>query len=296
MRKSKFIALLLAVTMLVLSLGGASVAAAPYDATQPGIIPANEWTIISVHHWVVRGETLDSIAAFYGTTPEEIIFKNSEYFRDLAMRNRTTGVNVQLEHGVRLFIYHMARVVRYVQRGDTLAGLAGGDLQFGSFTLRTTQEDIINQNPEWFRNLAALNATRNTAHTLEESYGIWNVAANTPVANSVHGMNFSANRIFGTPLVISVPVHVVPCLLLIEPFYYRERHSYMENLGEWQGNPDMTNFNPWQVSRPNTMPTNFALQVTTGWLRLIGFPSERLIVSNYAIPGLYHRTVNYWGR
>jgi hypothetical protein len=294
MRKSKFIALLLAVTMLVLSLGGASVAAAPYDATQPGQIPADDWTIISVHHWVVRGETLQGIANFYGTTTDEIIFKNQEYFRDLDMRNRTTGVNVQLEHGVRLFIYHMARVVRYVQRGDTLAGLAGGDLQYGSFTLRTTQEDIINQNPEWFRNLAALNTTRNTAHTLEESYGIWNVGANTPVANGVHGMNFLANRQFGTPLVISVPVHAIGSIT--EPFYNRERWSYMENLGEWQGNPDLTNFNPWQVPIRNTMPTNFVLQVQVGWLRLVGYPAERMLVSNYGIPGLYQRTVNYWGR
>jgi hypothetical protein len=296
MRKSKFIALLLAVTMLVLSLGGASVAAAaaPFNATQPGLIPDDEWALISVYHWVVRGETLAGIANRYGTTVEEIIFKNQEYFTDLTMRNITTGVNVQLEHGVRLFIYHMARVVHYVQRGDTLAGLANGDLRWGLFTLRTTEQDIINQNPQWFRNLADLNKTRDTAHTLEESYGIWDTVNNTPVYNGEHRMNFLNNQRFGTPLVIAVPVHAVPDPILGSE-YLRERWTYMANQGEREGNPNLTNFTPWQVPFRNAMPTNEYLQVSSGWLYLIGFRPEIMRVTNYAIPGWWQRTVTWWG-
>jgi len=189
MKKTKLISLLLAVTMMILF--SVPVVTANYDPTQPIDPPADVWTISGVYHWVVRGESLDDIAEFYGTYPEEIILKNPEYFADLARRNRTTGLNVRLEHGVRLFIYHMATVVHYVQRGDTLEDFAlNGYFTRGLFVLRTTTADIIRQNQNWFNNLAALNATRGTNHTLEESYAMWSVPNNTTIPyNNPFGMD-----------------------------------------------------------------------------------------------------------
>ena len=277
MRKTKLIALLLVVSMMILS--GMSVSA-NYDPTikNDGGIPLNEWTVEAVYHWVVRGETLQGIADFYGTNIDEIKFYNSAYFDDLANRNKTTGLNIQLEHGVRLFIYHMVTVCHYVQRGDTLNGLANGDLKYGSFTLRTTKEAIIRENQTWFNDLADLNKTRGTEHELEESYAIWNIDP----PNNFAGIMFDANGPAGNPLYISVPVQIRVDLL--EPLYRRETYTFMANNGEKVGNPALTQAQ--QIPFPNTFFTNDLLPDNTGWTRTIGMP-QNLRLGNYKISGIY---------
>ncbi|MCL2004087.1 MAG: S-layer homology domain-containing protein [Oscillospiraceae bacterium] len=65
----------------------------------------DQWLVPWVEHWVVRGDTLQSIADSYGTTIDNIKRDNANYFADLDVRNSMTGLNIQVEHGVCLKIY-----------------------------------------------------------------------------------------------------------------------------------------------------------------------------------------------
>jgi len=69
------------------------------------------WSVFRLYHWVVRGDTLFSIANIWGTTEENIRLnpKNRAYFEDLALRNVTYGTNIQLEPGVKLHIFDTLR-------------------------------------------------------------------------------------------------------------------------------------------------------------------------------------------
>lgn len=304
MKKTKLIALIL---VLVMTLGSMSVFAQydPVTIRAHGGPPEDQWTVVALYHWVVRGETLRSIAIQYGTSPAEIRVKNPEYFADLANRNTTTGLDIKLEHGVRLFIYHLVRVRHYVQRPETLDVLANGYLTRGSFALITTPALIRNENPRWFANLNALNTTRSSDNPLEESHDIFADYSDfagvelwwsepTKVIN-VDG-NDTIYRYAGSPLYISVPVNAVSDPT--EPAYIRERYSYIANLGEWQGNPDMlyTNpakTNPWQIPFANTLPTNNALPTDnngnpmTGLERAIYGYLQNMRLTRYQIPGVY---------
>ena len=278
MKKTKLIALLLVVSMMALAIIPVS---ATYDPTirAVGNIPDDVWYIAPIYHWVVRGETLQGIADRYGTNTDELRFYNYEYFTDLANRNKTTGVDVQLEHGVRLFIYHMVTVKHYVRRDDTLWNLANGRLQNGSFTLKTTIPAIKAQNANWFASLDRLNDTRNSGapHELEESYDMWNVwyeyfdedrypTTEYEALKAIDEKRLESPTMAGAPLYISVPVQISPG----EDEYVREVWTYIANKGESEGNPalalepsytaskwsDFSYYNGFQVPFPNTFPTN----------------------------------------
>ncbi|MCL1792459.1 MAG: LysM peptidoglycan-binding domain-containing protein [Oscillospiraceae bacterium] len=110
-------------------------------------IPPDQWTVYTIYHWVVRGDTLPDIAKQYGTTVDLIVENNWDYFKDLELRNKTTTLNIQLENGVRLKIYDVITVTHYVRRGDTLNDLAYGGLKLYSWWYHeATQEIILNQN------------------------------------------------------------------------------------------------------------------------------------------------------
>jgi len=185
---------------------------------------ADTWFVESIFHWVIRGDTLESIAYRYGTTVDYIKAYNEAYFRDLAYRNRTTGLNVQLEHGIRLYIYDMVTVRHYVVRGDTLEILAGGALQWGGykdatgrwvdrFVLKTTVAAIKEQNANFFNNLALLNKTEAAAKPLMESDNILTYYADwiDPYYNDDGKATYNGLGL-GLPLFISVPVKVTPLL------------------------------------------------------------------------------------
>lgn len=284
MKKTKFIALVLVIFILTLSIIPVSANYDPTIRTTAGI-PGDTWTVAGVYHWVVRGETLDSIAAQYGTNVDEIRFYNSEYFNDLANRNTTTGLNIQLEHGVRLFIYHMVTVCHYVQRGDTLSDFANGYFVRGTFTLMTTTDAIVRQNQAWFNDVASLNATRGTNHELEESYTIWNVRYGhlTDGDGRSAFVNDPTVEYAGIPLYISVPVQIRQDVLA--PSYLRETYTYQRNNNEKVGSAGISQQE--QIPFPNTLFTNNLLPAATGWTRAIGFPSQNLRLGNYRIPGFY---------
>ena len=326
MKKTKLIALLLVVSMMVLAIIPVS---ATYDPTirPAGGIPKDEWTVSAVYHWVVRGETLQGIADRYGTNIDELHFNNYEYFTDLANRNKTTGVDVQLEHGVRLFIYHLVTVKHYVQRSDTLWELANGRLQWGSFTLRTTMAAIKTQNANWFASLDRLNQTRNSgaAHELEESYDMWNVwyewfdEEGAITQQDLDSFRIEGPTMAGAPLYISVPVQIKHDET--EEEYLRETWTYIANLGESQGNPelkrefpnsfsayiawnenDLSYYDGFQIPFQNTLPTNDLLPrysinhpdpdlagkyFAGDWLRAIHGYKQNLYLGNYKIPGWY---------
>jgi hypothetical protein len=185
--------------------------------------PEDIWTFTRVFHWVVRGETLDEIAKFYGTVPEAIIDNNKNYFNDLALRNKTLYgdkeiAKMTLENGVRLFIYDLLTVKHYVVRGDTLNNLsgqykaAGGTLalydDFGKeiFRIKTTVAAIKNENAAWFRNLDLLSITEGRNISLTESNNIFAYYSGLLI-NGVRS-NWDAWDVNGSPLYISVPVEV----------------------------------------------------------------------------------------
>jgi len=200
--KKTFLSLLLAVIMTFAA--GTSVFAT-YD--QDRGLPPNDiiWDVFEVYHWVVRGDTLQSIANHWGTTVEWIKFWNSDYFRDLELRNKTYGINIQLEPGVRLFIYHMARAQVHVVRGDTLNSIASGKLVTADgYVMRTTPRMLRAQNPVWFNHLDRINTTQNTDFDLIESFAVPDVAEWRPYYTSF----LNTYDDFGSRLVITLPVIV----------------------------------------------------------------------------------------
>jgi hypothetical protein len=305
MKTRKLTALLLAVLMLT------SVVMPVYaanDPTTPGPIPATDWTLVEVNHWVVRGETLQGIADRYGTRISELRLNNRDYFEDLRRRNKTNGVDIELEHGVKLFIYHMVRATHYVRRGDTLWGLANGDLKLiadngrdVAFTIMTTQNAIRNENRAWFASLAALNATRGSDHDLNESYDFWNVSHNYLGTND----NVLLPGPYGAPLVISVPVQLHRRRLTDnnpETNYMRfnvtmkrEKFTFMRNYSERTGNPELIGVdadNPGltgaQIPFENTMPTNSLMPRNNGWTRAIGYAPREVNITPLAnVPGYF---------
>ena len=287
MKTRRIIGLLLAVIMLV---AVAVPVSANYDPSivSPADIPANTWTLVELNHWVTRGETLEDIAARYGTRVSEIKLHNQNYFSDLANRNKTTGLDIQIEHGVKLLIYNMVRVVRYVQRGDTLESLAGGSLRRGDFRLLTTPAAIIRENQAWFDDLQRLNATRSTDHPLEESYAIFDIT-HAGFENGFHGQFAVPPTLAGSPLVITVPVQLSSSGTKMQ--YIRESFHYMANDGEIVGNPALLPGNQSQITFPNTMPTNNfpTFTATSRWFRAI-LGDRNASPINYKIPGLYGST------
>jgi len=314
MRKTKLITLLLAITMLLMCIP----VSAAYDPTTGGTapvvsgIPADEWILSTVYHWVVRGETLGGIAARYGTNIDEIKFYNSEYFEDLDKRNTTLGIDRELEHGVRLKMYDQVTVIHYVQRGETLGEFANGYFVNGSFTIYTTKDAIRAENYNWFNSLAKLNETRNNpGHELEESYDFWNIWHVPYYGEDTLAASFSTQ--WGTPLWITVPVQLknsgrdADPLLPILPvwgtsvngkatdWYDRERHYYMANNGEKFGNPGIIEptissigyVTGPQVPFPNYLPTNELLPANTGWTRAIYGIVTNPWAMNYKILGFY---------
>ena len=256
MRKTKLIALLLVITMILLSVP----VSATYNPTTgnllPDVIPADVWTLSTVFHWVVRGETLKDIAIRYGTNIEEIKFYNSEYFADLANRNTTKQINIELEHGVRLKIYDQVTVKHYVRRGETLFDFTNGYFVNGSFELFTTKESIINQNKSWFDSLAKLNVTRNNpGHELEESYDFWDIFHNPYYADdggiegiTVYGYvnltdseawNWGWSDNYGTPLYITVPVQLAQSGTIADPLLPLpdfDEATHLRTSVKWSGN------------------------------------------------------------
>jgi len=185
--------------------------------------PQDVWSITRVYHWVVRGENLDAIAAAYGTIPQAIVDNNANYFNDLALRNWTrytdkVDANMELENGVRLFIYDLLTVRHYVVRGDTLNDLAGENVAAGGtlalyddfgveiFRMKTTVKAIRNENADWFRNLDLLNVTQDEYIPLMESNNIFAYYSGL-VINQVPS-NWDSWDINGSPLYITVPVQV----------------------------------------------------------------------------------------
>jgi len=185
--------------------------------------PEDIWYLTRVFHWVVRGESLDSIAKAYGTVPEAIRNNNENYFNDLALRNETRYGNrdhlkAELENGVRLFIYDLLTVKHYVVRGDTLNDLAGQYKAAGGtlvllddsgneiFRMKTTVAAIRNENADWFRNLDLLIITENKYVPLKESNNIFAYYSGL-VINSLPS-NWDAWDVSGSPLYISVPVEI----------------------------------------------------------------------------------------
>jgi len=174
-------------------------------------VPADEWVVSTVYHWVVRGDTLAGIAAAYGTYVDLIIENNWDYFGDLGLRNQTyygnraAAAGIELEHGVRLKIYDVITVRHYVVRGDTLNDLANGKLWWFNFQLFTTVDAIRNENAGWFRNLDLLNITQDEYVPLVESNNIF-----------AHYFGFVINgfpsrydgwTVYGSPLYITVPIN-----------------------------------------------------------------------------------------
>jgi len=318
--------LLLAVTMLILT--SIITVSAEYDPTiRPEGIPNDSWTFQTVYHWVVRGEDLAGIASRYGTTVDELKFYNKAYFDDLANRNKTTGLNIQLENGVRLFIYHMVTVKHYVRRGETLNMLANGLLTYGvkkdpvydgyfakgydpvdcGFTIITTAQAIKNENQRWFDSLARLNTTRGTTHELEESYDMWNIWRGTDDLGRPAGPVFDSPDA-GAPLFISVPVQYKRkddndreldfttargSDGKTAPWYNREVLTYMANKGEIEGNPSLKDYpsqiTPYLVDSSNTLPNDAKFGYNNQLPSVTGWTSH----VNTPDPTLYYRLVDY---
>jgi len=197
--KKKFVSLLIAFIMTF----AISIPVMAFDAEQPSVDPTT-WEIIEAYHWVVRGDTLESIAAQWGTDVWRIVDNNFTYFHDLLLRNETYGgVNLQwtwvqgagrylpiprsctgcdawtitLEPGVRLHIMDLLRATHFVNRflplpATDLYELANGALVSPSgMPLITTVNNIINENFEWFNQLFDLNMMRGLSlYSLEESF------------------------------------------------------------------------------------------------------------------------------
>ncbi|MCL2003714.1 MAG: LysM peptidoglycan-binding domain-containing protein [Oscillospiraceae bacterium] len=186
----------------------------PYDSWQ-----ADQWTVSSVYHWVVRGETLQTIADLHGTTVDNIKSQpnNVAYFADLALRNTTTGLNIQVEHGVRLKIYDQVTLRRYVRRDDTFAKLTNYSGP-GGFTLVTTEAAIRAQNPTWFADLAKLNNTQGTSYVLMESNNIFANYADFWTRRA------DTSSTAASPLYITVPITVTSWVL--GPYNRRDELQY----------------------------------------------------------------------
>ena len=190
--------------------------------------PRDEWQISRIYHWVVRGETLTDIANAYGTTTDDIIGNNWNYFVDLWSRNVTRWEDnwdvygMILENGVRLWIYDLLTVSHYVRRGDTLNDLAGefnpaggtlslyDDLGLEIFRMKTTVDAVRHENGDWFRNLELLNITHAADVPLMESNIIF--ARYSGLVINGFRSRWDAWSISGSPLYISVPVTVGYCI------------------------------------------------------------------------------------
>jgi LysM repeat protein len=171
------------VFVLIATLGISSLA---YNASDTSLPPADTYGITHFTHNVVRGETLQGIAAQYGTTVDVLHAENAAYFNDLGKKNATWGLNVTLEPGKTLYIYTTKWVKHYVVKGDTLDSLAS--------TYGTNVAAIKAENAAWFGRLSELNKTQGTAFSLVESDQIDGLVASSSI---------------GTPLKISVLVDIV---------------------------------------------------------------------------------------
>lgn len=248
------IAMVIAAVMLTTHVfAGAYSVAGPTAFVPPINTPGNpagqnEFELFRIFHYVVRGDTLQSIANKWGTTPQTIIDFNQEYFNDLALRNITYNSSVtaepviRLEPGVRLHIYDVLRVRHYVRRGDTLAGLAAGNPNMLNATpsgmiIQTTVNAIQAENSEWFRDLARLNVTWGSNLSLTESGAIGSVyelryfdwpfvlssqLLNDPAAGIENSLGVAVEPFTGIPLVVPHNYRFNPWFLSgIAPFNNR---------------------------------------------------------------------------
>ncbi|MDR0937061.1 MAG: LysM peptidoglycan-binding domain-containing protein [Oscillospiraceae bacterium] len=175
---------ILSLALVFVMIATLGVSALAYNASDLTLPPADTYGITHYTHNVVRGETLQGIAAKYGSSIEALYYENAGYFGDLAKKNATWGLNVTLEPGKVLNIYTTKWVKHYVVNGDTLAALAA--------TYGTNEAAIKAENAAWFGRLAELNKTQGTAFTLVES-------------DEIDGL--VASSTYGTPLKISILVH-----------------------------------------------------------------------------------------